>query len=116
MFLQASQGTGLAFIVFTEAIINLPGSPVWSVLFFTMLLSLGLGSMFGTVEGVVTPLFDMGLKIPKIVLTGEKELKIVLIKWICQEIICLKLETRHNARTANKVLFTIILFLRLNFF
>ncbi|XP_078482724.1 sodium- and chloride-dependent transporter XTRP3 [Ciona intestinalis] len=67
---EASQGTGLAFIVFTEAIINMPGSPVWSVLFFLMLLSLGLGSMFGTVEGVVTPLFDLGLKIPKPVLTG----------------------------------------------
>jgi len=67
---EASQGTGLAFIVFTEAIINMPGSPVWSVLFFLMLLSLGLGSMFGTVEGVVTPLFDLGLKIPKPILTG----------------------------------------------
>uniref|UniRef100_H2YE65 Transporter n=1 Tax=Ciona savignyi TaxID=51511 RepID=H2YE65_CIOSA len=68
--LKASQGTGLAFIVFTEAIINMPGSPVWSVLFFMMLLSLGLGSMFGTVEGVVTPLFDLGLKVPKPILTG----------------------------------------------
>uniref|UniRef100_H2YE60 Transporter n=1 Tax=Ciona savignyi TaxID=51511 RepID=H2YE60_CIOSA len=67
---EASQGTGLAFIVFTEAIINMPGSPVWSVLFFMMLLSLGLGSMFGTVEGVVTPLFDLGLKVPKPILTG----------------------------------------------
>jgi len=36
-----------------------------------MLLSLGLGSMFGTVEGVVTPLFDIGLKIPKVALTGK---------------------------------------------
>uniref|UniRef100_H2YE68 Transporter n=1 Tax=Ciona savignyi TaxID=51511 RepID=H2YE68_CIOSA len=68
---EASQGTGLAFIVFTEAIINMPGSPVWSVLFFMMLLSLGLGSMFGTVEGVVTPLFDLGLKVPKPILTGN---------------------------------------------
>ena len=68
--LQASQGTGLAFIVFTEAIINMPGSPVWSILFFLMLLSLGLGSMFGTVEGVVTPLFDLGLKVPKAAVTG----------------------------------------------
>lgn len=67
---EKSQGTGLAFVVFTEAIISMPGSPVWSVLFFLMLLSLGLGTMFGTVEGVCTPLFDLGLKVPKAVLTG----------------------------------------------
>ena len=28
--------------------------------------------MFGTVEGVVTPLFDIGLKIPKVALTGNE--------------------------------------------
>lgn len=68
---QASQGTGLAFIVFTEGIINMPGSPFWSFMFFMMLLSLGLGSMFGTLEGVVTPLCDLGIKgIPKPALTG----------------------------------------------
>jgi len=67
---EKSQGTGLAFVVFTEAIISMPGSPVWSVLFFLMLLSLGLGSMFGTVEGVLTPLFDLGLKVPRAAVTG----------------------------------------------
>jgi len=67
---EKSEGTGLAFVVFTEAIINMPGSPFWSVLFFLMLLSLGLGTMFGTVEGVATPLFDLGLKIPKPLLIG----------------------------------------------
>ena len=56
--------------MFTEAIISMPGSPVWSVLFFLMLLSLGLGSMFGTVEGVLTPLFDLGLKVPRAAVTG----------------------------------------------
>ena len=60
----------MAFIVFTDVIINMPGSPVWSVLFFLMLLTLGLGSMFGTIEGVCTPLFDAGLKLPKPLLTG----------------------------------------------
>lgn len=67
---EKSEGTGLAFVVFTEAIISMPGSPVWSVLFFLMLLSLGLGTMFGSVEGVTTPLFDLGLQVPKPVLTG----------------------------------------------
>jgi len=67
---EKSQGTGLAFVVFTEAIISMPGSPVWSVLFFLMLLSLGMGSMFGTIEGVITPLFDLGLKVPRSIITG----------------------------------------------
>ncbi|XP_076062086.1 sodium- and chloride-dependent transporter XTRP3 isoform X3 [Oratosquilla oratoria] len=69
---QAAEGTGLAFIVFTQAIIELPGSNFWSLCFFMMLLALGLGSQFGTMEGVITNLFDMKIfaRIRKEVLTG----------------------------------------------
>jgi len=59
------QGTGLAFIVFTEAINNMPASPIWSILFFVMLLLLGLGTVFGYVEGIITPVFDLGVTMPK---------------------------------------------------
>ncbi|XP_077595883.1 sodium-dependent neutral amino acid transporter B(0)AT2-like [Stigmatopora nigra] len=52
------EGTGLVFIVFTEAMSLLPGSPFWSALFFLMLLNLGLSTMFGTMEGILTPLTD----------------------------------------------------------
>ncbi|XP_036373760.1 sodium-dependent neutral amino acid transporter B(0)AT2-like [Megalops cyprinoides] len=55
---KSVQGTGLAFIAFTEAMTHFPASPVWSVMFFLMLVNLGLGSMFGTMEGIVTPIFD----------------------------------------------------------
>ncbi|KAM3609479.1 uncharacterized protein V6R79_015560 [Siganus canaliculatus] len=55
---KAVQGTGLAFIAFTEAMIYFPASPFWSVMFFLMLVNLGLGSMFGTIEGILTPLID----------------------------------------------------------
>ncbi|MEQ2175253.1 hypothetical protein GOODEAATRI_016270, partial [Goodea atripinnis] len=55
----AVQGTGLAFIAFTEAMTHFPASPFWSVMFFLMLINLGLGSMFGTIEGILTPLIDM---------------------------------------------------------
>ncbi|XP_030644355.1 inactive sodium-dependent neutral amino acid transporter B(0)AT3 [Chanos chanos] len=70
---QSASGTGLAFIVFTEAVIEMPGSQVWSVLFFVMLFSLGLSSMFGNLEGVLTPLLDLHLVpkwIPKEIFTG----------------------------------------------
>uniref|UniRef100_A0A3B5L0S0 Uncharacterized protein n=1 Tax=Xiphophorus couchianus TaxID=32473 RepID=A0A3B5L0S0_9TELE len=52
------EGTGLAFIAFTEAMTQLPGSPFWSALFFLMLLNLGLSTMFGTMEGILAPLRD----------------------------------------------------------
>lgn len=71
--LQGVEGTGLAFIVFTEAIIKMPVSPLWSVLFFVMLFCLGLSSMFGNMEGVAVPLLDLKVvpaKWPKELLTG----------------------------------------------
>ncbi|PIO32936.1 hypothetical protein AB205_0118490 [Aquarana catesbeiana] len=52
------EGTGLAFIVFTEAMTLLPASPFWSLLFFLMLLNLGLSTMFGNMQGIITPLLD----------------------------------------------------------
>uniref|UniRef100_A0A8D3BPH4 Transporter n=1 Tax=Scophthalmus maximus TaxID=52904 RepID=A0A8D3BPH4_SCOMX len=55
---QSASGTGLAFIVFAEAVIAMPGSQVWAILFFVMLLSLGLSSMFGNIEGVLNPIHD----------------------------------------------------------
>lgn len=58
---QAAEGTGLAFIVFTQAIVALPWAPIWAVLFFTMLLSLGLGSQIGLLEGMLCTLFDIDL-------------------------------------------------------
>ncbi|XP_074469651.1 sodium-dependent neutral amino acid transporter B(0)AT1-like isoform X1 [Sebastes fasciatus] len=61
---EGVEGTGLAFIVFTEAITKMPGSPVWSVLFFIMLLCLGISTLFGNIEGVIVPLKDLNI-LPK---------------------------------------------------
>ncbi|XP_042345815.1 sodium- and chloride-dependent transporter XTRP3-like [Plectropomus leopardus] len=54
----AVEGTGLAFIVYSEAIKNMPLSQLWSVLYFIMLLLLGMGSMLGNVTAIITPLRD----------------------------------------------------------
>ncbi|XP_042317845.1 sodium-dependent neutral amino acid transporter B(0)AT1-like [Sceloporus undulatus] len=67
------EGTGLAFIVFTEAITKMPVSPLWSILFFIMLFCLGLSSMFGNMEGVMVPLQELQIipkKWPKELVTG----------------------------------------------
>lgn len=74
MRVQGASGTGLAFIAFAEALLHMPGAPGWAVLFFGMLFSLGLTSMFGNMESVITPLLDMGVlprRVPKEALTGE---------------------------------------------
>ncbi|XP_062322453.1 sodium- and chloride-dependent transporter XTRP3-like [Osmerus eperlanus] len=54
----AVEGTGLAFIVYSEAIKNMPLPQLWSVLYFLMLLLLGMGSMLGNVTAIITPLRD----------------------------------------------------------
>lgn len=74
---KSASGPGLTFIAFTEAITMMPASPIWSVLFFCMLLTLGLGSMFGTLEGVITPFYDM-----KIV-PFRKEIMTAMICAVC---------------------------------
>nr|KAF6370590.1 solute carrier family 6 member 15 [Myotis myotis] len=67
---KEAQGIGLAFIAFTEAMTHFPLAPLWSVLFFLMLINLGLSSMFGFIEGVITPVVD-SFKVSKELVTGE---------------------------------------------
>ncbi|KFV04965.1 Sodium- and chloride-dependent transporter XTRP3, partial [Pterocles gutturalis] len=69
----AVQGTGLAFIVYSEAIKNMEVPQLYSVLYFFMLLMLGIGSMLGNTAAILTPLTDsrfLAARFPKEVISG----------------------------------------------
>ncbi|XP_065312494.1 sodium- and chloride-dependent glycine transporter 1-like isoform X2 [Gordionus sp. m RMFG-2023] len=55
----ATHGVGLAFIVYPEALLHLPFSNVWSVLFFAMLLTIGIDTIFVQLEVVYSAIYDM---------------------------------------------------------
>ncbi|KAG5680363.1 hypothetical protein PVAND_009872 [Polypedilum vanderplanki] len=54
----ASSGPGLSFITFPEAILLMPGSQIWAILFFFMMIILGLGSTFAGVQAITTAIID----------------------------------------------------------
>lgn len=54
----ATEGAGLVFIIYPEAIATLPGSTFWAIVFFIMLLTLGIDSSMGGMEAVITGLTD----------------------------------------------------------
>ena len=46
-------------MTYCEAFLLMDVSPLWAVLFFMMLVLLGIDSEFGTLEGAVAPLYDL---------------------------------------------------------
>lgn len=56
---KIAPGPGLVFIVYPEAIATMAGSSFWSVLFFIMLITLGLDSTFGGLEAMITGKFKL---------------------------------------------------------
>ncbi|XP_063907552.1 sodium-dependent dopamine transporter [Zophobas morio] len=54
----ATEGPGLVFVVYPAAIATMPGSIFWALIFFMMLLTLGLDSSFGGSEAIITALSD----------------------------------------------------------
>lgn len=56
--LVAEDGVGLAFTVYPDAVTRMPVSALWALLFFIMLITLGLDSEFALVETVSSCLMD----------------------------------------------------------
>eukprot|EP00111_Clytia_hemisphaerica_P005902 TCONS_00017112-protein len=56
---DVAQGPGLTFIAFTEAMSTMDVTQLWSVMFFMMTLTLGIGTMLGTYEAVRTTVIDL---------------------------------------------------------
>uniref|UniRef100_A0A8C1E0S5 Transporter n=1 Tax=Cyprinus carpio carpio TaxID=630221 RepID=A0A8C1E0S5_CYPCA len=54
----ATEGAGLVFIIYPEAISTLPGATFFAIVFFIMLLTLGIDSAMGGMEAVITGLSD----------------------------------------------------------
>uniref|UniRef100_A0AAY4EH78 Transporter n=1 Tax=Denticeps clupeoides TaxID=299321 RepID=A0AAY4EH78_9TELE len=74
-------GVGLAFIAYPRALALLPAAQFWSVLFFLMVIFLGLDSQFVCVESLataITDLFPAALRKP-----GRREVLVLLICVIC---------------------------------
>ncbi|KAI4803367.1 hypothetical protein KUCAC02_006918 [Chaenocephalus aceratus] len=77
----ASSGPGLIFIAYPKALSLLPGSSFWAVLFFLMILFLGLDSQFVCVESLATGLTDM---FPgQLRRRGRREILVLVIAVVC---------------------------------
>ncbi|XP_055894918.1 sodium-dependent proline transporter-like isoform X2 [Biomphalaria glabrata] len=53
-----TQGPGLTFVAYPQAIATMPLAPLWSVLFFLMLFTVGLDSQFGMFETIISSIID----------------------------------------------------------
>ncbi|CAL4066246.1 unnamed protein product, partial [Meganyctiphanes norvegica] len=84
----ASSGSGLAFIVYPAAVTRMPIPTLWSLLFFTMLITLGLDSQFTYIETLTSAILDQAkwMRPHKTLVVGL----ICLLCFICGLTMCLE--------------------------
>lgn len=70
---EATQGPGLVFVVIAEAMSHFSNARSWAIIFFLMLLTLGLDSQLGNLEGLLSSISDLNLRdsMSRQVVTGE---------------------------------------------
>ncbi|XP_074114588.1 sodium- and chloride-dependent glycine transporter 2 isoform X2 [Cotesia typhae] len=76
-------GPALAFIAYPEAVVRMPLSNLWAILFFFMLFILGLGSQFAGVQAINTAILDVRPSLRK------HESLVILVICICEWILAL---------------------------
>ncbi|XP_072557373.1 solute carrier family 6 member 4a [Paramormyrops kingsleyae] len=72
-------GPSLLFIIYAEAIANMPAATFFAIIFFLMIIMLGLDSTFAGLEGVITALLD---EFPQ-VLAKRREWAVLGLVCIC---------------------------------
>ncbi|KAM9526417.1 sodium-dependent serotonin transporter-like [Guaruba guarouba] len=73
------KGPSLLFITYPEAMANMVGSTFFAIIFFLMMITLGLDSTFGGLEAVITAVMD---EYPQ-VLAGRRELFVLGLITVC---------------------------------
>ncbi|CAH8652208.1 unnamed protein product [Schistosoma rodhaini] len=78
----ATSGPGLAFVVYPEAMTNMPLPSLWSVLFFIMMLTLGLGSQFSILETTLSGTEDELRRLGVVLTTRRKMFYRIIICFV----------------------------------
>ncbi|XP_048044571.1 solute carrier family 6 member 4b isoform X1 [Megalobrama amblycephala] len=73
------KGPSLLFITYPEAIANMVGSTFFAIIFFVMMITLGLDSTFGGLEAIITAVMD---EYPD-VLSHRRELFVLALVVVC---------------------------------
>ncbi|KAL7836221.1 hypothetical protein AOLI_G00275050 [Acnodon oligacanthus] len=74
-----NKGPSLLFITYPEAIANMMGSTFFAIIFFVMMITLGLDSTFGGLEAIITAVMD---EYPDL-LTHRRELFVLGLVVVC---------------------------------
>lgn len=75
----------------------MPFSTLWAVMFFLMLITIGIDTEFGMLEGVVTPIIDMKLlpSLNKEVLSGKSAYESLWhLQYVCTGQLAFPVETQ----------------------
>jgi solute carrier family 6 amino acid transporter-like protein 5/7/9/14 len=91
-------GAGLAFIVYPEVVSRLPISPLWAILFFAMLITLGLGTQFSVITAIHTTLLDV---FPQYLRKGKRPTLLMILICILGFLLGLSCCTRVSVHMFN---------------